>query len=273
MKHAFLTTALALPLLLSACKSAPGTYSASSNPNATSDRAAPRLSQGTGSDYYLLNLSWSPEFCYSHPNAVECASHSTFVLHGLWPQNNNGNFPENCSSAPGPSDPSSFSDIYPDQGLLQHEWRTHGTCSGLSADDFLTTARAAYRSISIPPALANLTSQTSMPPDEIVSLFTRANPALSCDSVAIGCGHNFLTAVEICLDKSLHPSPVDPSAPAAPTLSASHPHDDLPIGFGALEGSHLCSKRSFSPFEVTKGPQFRVLTEDHAQTRLEYTSL
>ncbi len=204
MKHASLTITLAL-LLLSACKSAPNTDAASPGSSPTSDRATQHLAQGTGFDYYLLNLSWSPEFCYSHPSAVECASHSTFVLHGLWPQNTNGSYPENCSDAPGPADPSAFSDIYPDQGLLQHEWHTHGTCSGLGADDFLTTARSAYRSIAIPPTLSGITSQTSMPPAEIIALFTHANPALTPDSVAISCGHNFLTAVEVCLDKTLHP--------------------------------------------------------------------
>lgn len=204
MKHASLAITLAL-LLLTACKSAPSVDSPSPSPSATSDRATPHLAQGNGFDYYLLNLSWSPEFCYSHRSAPECASHPTFVLHGLWPQNTNGSYPENCSDAPGPADPTSFSDIYPDQGLLQHEWQTHGTCSGLSANDFLATARAAYRSITIPPALSNLSSQTSMPPDEIVALFIRANPGLPSESVAISCGHNFLTAVEVCLDKSLHP--------------------------------------------------------------------
>ena len=205
MKLASLATSIALLIMLSACKSAPNTEAAAPSSSVTSNRETPQVAHGTGFDYYLLNLSWSPEFCYSHRNAPECASHSTFVLHGLWPQNTNGTYPENCSEAPGPTDPTSFSDIYPDQGLLQHEWRTHGTCSGLSADDFLATARTAYRSISIPPTLATLTTQTSMPPNEIVSLFTRANPGLSRNSVAISCGHNFLTAVEVCLDKSLHP--------------------------------------------------------------------
>src|ERR1700742_3637631 len=63
-------------------------------------------------DYYLLNLSWSPEFCYAHPNAAECASHPTFVLHVLWPQNTDGTYPQNCSTSPGPADPSQYSDIY-----------------------------------------------------------------------------------------------------------------------------------------------------------------
>ena len=205
MKHAILPAVFALLLTLSACKATPNTNSESSTPSATPDRARPHVATGSGFDYYLLNLSWSPEFCYSHPTAAECASHSTFVLHGLWPQNTNGSYPENCSNAPGPEDPASFSDIYPDQGLLEHEWRTHGTCSGLNAADFFANARTAYKSVAIPATISNLSSQISMPPDEIISLFTRANPGLSPESMAISCGHNFLTAVEVCLDKSLHP--------------------------------------------------------------------
>ena len=203
MKQAILPLALTLFVLLSACKA--NQPAGAPSPSASAERPSSHLPQGSGFDYYLLNLSWSPEFCYSHQDAPECASHSTFVLHGLWPQNTNGSYPEKCSNAPGPVDPPAFKDIYPDQGLLEHEWSTHGTCSGMSADDFFATARAAYRSITIPPALASLTSQTSMPPDEIVSLFTRANPGLPPESVAVSCGHNFLTAIEVCLDKSLHP--------------------------------------------------------------------
>jgi ribonuclease T2 len=161
---------------------------------------------GSGFDYYLLNLSWSPEFCYSHPSAQECAAHDAFVLHGLWPENIDGTYPENCSNAPGPADPGKYSDLYPDAGLLDHEWRTHGTCSGLSADAFFATARAAYRSVRIPPELANLKQQTSMPPAEILGLFTERNPGIPRSSLVLSCGHNFLTAVEACLDKSLHPT-------------------------------------------------------------------
>lgn len=156
-------------------------------------------------DFYLLNLSWSPEFCHSHPTAAECAMHSTFVMHGLWPQNNDGTYPQNCSNAPGPADPSQYSDIYPDPSLLQHEWATHGTCSGLSPDDYFTAARKAFRSVTIPPKLAGLTSQTSMPPDQILGLFTAANSQLAQPDMALSCGNNYLTAVEICLDKTLQP--------------------------------------------------------------------
>ncbi len=104
-------------------------------PASTACAAQPSATQNF--DYYLLNLSWSPEFCHSHPNATECAEHSTFVLHGLWPQNNDGTYPQNCSTEPGPHNPADYNDIYADPGLLRHEWRTHGTCSGLSPDAVL----------------------------------------------------------------------------------------------------------------------------------------
>ena len=92
-------------------------------------------------DFYLLTLSWSPEFCVTHPQAAECAAHPGFVLHGLWPQNNDGSYPEDCSDAAGPSDPGAFRDIFPDEHLLEHEWQTHGTCSGLGPDAYFSEAQ------------------------------------------------------------------------------------------------------------------------------------
>jgi ribonuclease T2 len=161
-------------------------------------------------DYYLLNISWSPEFCHSHPSDIQCARHSTFVLHGLWPQNTNGTYPQNCGTSPGPSDPSKYADIYPDPGLLQHEWKTHGTCSGLSPDAYFTAARQAFQSVTIPPTLANLNHQISLPPAKILNLVIDTNPSLTRESLALSCGNNFLTAVEVCLDKSFHPTSCGP---------------------------------------------------------------
>ncbi|HEY4009158.1 MAG TPA: ribonuclease T2 [Acidobacteriaceae bacterium] len=164
--------------------------------------------QPTGSqnfDYYLLNLSWSPEFCYSHPDAAECGRHASFVLHGLWPQDTNGSYPQHCSNAPGPANPSAYSDIYPDPGLLEHEWQTHGTCSGLPPDEFFGLARTAFDLIKVPSQLAQLNTQVSMAPEQILSLMAESNPSIPRSSLALSCGNNYLTAIEVCLDKQLHP--------------------------------------------------------------------
>ena len=201
MKPSALILAFALLVPIAGCKS-----SAPSGPAGdTSSARHAALPVGSGCDYYLLNLSWSPEFCHSHPNAAECSAHSTFVLHGLWPQNYDGTYPENCSNAPGPANPSAYKDIYLAQNLLEHEWRTHGPCSGLSADDFLNTAREAYKSITVPQRLETLTKQASMSPNQIMNLFMVDNPRIPRESLAVSCGNNYLTAVEICLDISLKP--------------------------------------------------------------------
>jgi ribonuclease T2 len=161
-------------------------------------------------DYYLLNLSWSPEFCYSHPSAAECAQHRAFTLHGLWPQNKTGPYLENCTDAPGPRDPSAYSDIYPDMGLLRHEWKTHGTCSGLAPDAFFTLARQAVQSVAIPTELSSLDHQISLPPDQILDLFSKSNPDIPRASLALSCGNNYLTAIEICMGKMLKPTACGP---------------------------------------------------------------
>jgi ribonuclease T2 len=157
-------------------------------------------------DYYLLTLSWSPEFCEAHPTARECAQHPAFVLHGLWPQNANGSYPQNCSNAPGPNNPPAYRDIYPDPGLLRHEWKTHGTCSGLSPEAFFTLARQAFHSVAIPASLTQLNQQISLPPAQIIALFQTANPTIPAASLALSCGNNRLTAIEVCMDKNAQPT-------------------------------------------------------------------
>jgi ribonuclease T2 len=203
---------LALLPALSACNPRPAPTPEPKPPARSSQAVAQTPSSAAAQpfDYYLLNISWSPEYCHSHPSDIQCARHSTFVLHGLWPQNADGSYPQNCSTARGPADPSQYADIYPDPGLLKHEWKTHGTCSGLAPDAYFTSARTAFQSVTIPPTLANLNHQISLPPAQILSLVSKSNPNLTQQNLALSCGNNNLTAVEVCLDKSLRPTPCGP---------------------------------------------------------------
>jgi ribonuclease T2 len=203
---------LALLPALSACNPRPAPTPEPKPPARSSQAVAQTPSSAAAQpfDYYLLNISWSPEYCHSHPSDIQCARHSTFVLHGLWPQNADGSYPQNCSTARGPADPSQYADIYPDPGLLKHEWKTHGTCSGLAPDAYFSAARTAFQSVIIPPTLANLNHQISLPPAQILSLVSKSNPTLTSQNLALSCGNNYLTAVEVCLDKSLRPTPCGP---------------------------------------------------------------
>jgi ribonuclease T2 len=157
-------------------------------------------------DYYLLTLSWSPEFCHSHTDKPECQSgHHGFVLHGLWPQYVNG-YPENCSTAPGLSNPSEMADIMPDPGLVAHEWSTHGTCSGLDAEAYFKLLRQAFRSVKIPDRFASASANFSVSPQDVKSAFVQSNSGLSANEMTVSCGNNYLTAVSLCLTKDLKPT-------------------------------------------------------------------
>ena len=107
-------------------------------------------------DYYLLALSWAPNYCAGHPNdhSSECriGGHTGFVLHGLWPQANSGAPPMSCSTAsPVAADTvDHMLNFMPSRGLIQHEWKEHGTCSGLSAQEYFAKVELAFRNVHVP---------------------------------------------------------------------------------------------------------------------------
>ncbi len=157
-------------------------------------------------DFYVLTLSWSPEFCHGHSDSPECQTdHRGFIVHGLWPQFTHG-YPENCSDSPGLSNPSEMLDIMPDERLIEHEWTTHGTCSGLNADEYFGLVRKAYTSVKIPARLVTPSEEFSIAPDEVKRQFLQANSRLSPDSIAVSCGNNYLTGLYICMTKNLEPT-------------------------------------------------------------------
>lgn len=157
-------------------------------------------------DYYLLTLSWSPEFCYSHRDKPECQSgHFGFVVHGLWPQYVEG-YPERCSNAPGLKNPAEMRDLMPDAGLVAHEWTTHGTCSGLEAEAYFKQLRQAFESVKIPQRLKSPQQEFSISPQNLKGDFIQENPGFNTNEMLVSCGNNFLTAVSFCMTKDLKPT-------------------------------------------------------------------
>ena len=175
-------------------------------PRHRSKRGRPQEQVAPGQfDFYLFNLSWSPEFCATHGDSPECGRHLGFVVHGLWPQDTDGNYPENCSNAPGPTNPQADTDIFPTASLVTHEWQTHGTCSGLGASDYFAAAHKAYAAVKLPANIGAGSDTNGVTPDALLARFAAANPNYPAGSFALSCGNNRLTAIEICLTKSLQP--------------------------------------------------------------------
>jgi ribonuclease T2 len=160
-------------------------------------------------DYYVMALSWSPTYCELHPDEDEQCAHKGygFVLHGLWPQYENGGGPEQCrtSAAPGRKTISQALAFMPSRALIDHEWRAHGACTGLDADAYFALADKAFGAIHAPPELDAPAVSRSMTQAALRDAFRRANPGLADDMLSLHCSRGQLVEVRVCLDKDLAP--------------------------------------------------------------------
>ncbi|MDA9544177.1 ribonuclease T [Bradyrhizobium sp. CCBAU 45321] len=162
-------------------------------------------------DFYVLALSWSPSFCEEAAerggrSQMQCSGRPyAFVVHGLWPQYENG-FPEYCQR-PAPrlnrNIVSSMLDLMPAPGLIFNEWDKHGTCSGLEGRGYFEMIRKARAAIKIPPEYLDLAQAKTVAPAEVEEAFIKANPGLSSAAVSVTCNRTRLSEVRICLSKDL----------------------------------------------------------------------
>ncbi len=165
----------------------------------------------SGFDFYVLALSWSPTFCASakaSSNRDQCGEGKRYglVVHGLWPQNERG-YPENCPTDQPRRVPEKLGrtlfDIMPSMGLIGHQWRKHGTCSGLAQADYFALTRAAYERVRIPDSLRNAERATTVDVDAIETQFTRANAGMTRQALAVTCERGKLSEIRVCLTPQL----------------------------------------------------------------------
>ena len=166
-------------------------------------------------DYYTLVLSWSPTHCLTKGHRrgdAQCDvdGDSDFILHGLWPQYAVG-WPEDCYRGKHPWVPSAVirdvADIMPDKGIIIHEYRSHGTCSGLSPAAYFSLARRAFEKVTIPRTLDDPKTQRFVSPEKVESEFLAANKWMRPEMIAVTCRRGNLFDVRICFTKDLEPRP------------------------------------------------------------------
>jgi ribonuclease T2 len=130
------------------------------------------------------------------------------VVHGLWPQyNGTSSGPEHCGNQPGPSNPDSLLDIIPTTSLVEHEWETHGTCSGLTANDYFGLIRREFTSFHAPAQLQDANRQSIVGVSELKTAIAQANPGMDESEIALSCRGRYLSEVELCLSKDGKPQP------------------------------------------------------------------
>jgi len=157
-------------------------------------------------DYYLLSLSWSPSYCLTHQqDRRECGMGLGFVLHGLWPQFDSGRYPQYCQSGSQlPQQAAALGQtLYPSAKLMQHEWESHGTCSGLDAMQYFRTADRALAVVQVPAMFEAPRHTMTLTRLQIAAAFRDANPALPEDAFTVICNRDQLSEVRICLTRDL----------------------------------------------------------------------
>ncbi len=161
-------------------------------------------------DYYVLALSWSPSYCALEGDARgddQCHPRHDygFTLHGLWPQYELG-WPSHCRSAgrnPSRSETAAMTDIMGSSGLAWYQWKKHGRCSGLSAEDYFATARRAYERVQLPNVFSPLDRDVKLPAAVVEEAFLEANDGLERSMITITCKAGRIREARICLTQDL----------------------------------------------------------------------
>uniref|UniRef100_A0A7S3HT29 Uncharacterized protein n=1 Tax=Spumella elongata TaxID=89044 RepID=A0A7S3HT29_9STRA len=124
-------------------------------------------------DMYVFAYTWTPQYCYgtSYPGCKDPQPYwgDHFTMHGLWPEYSTGGYPQTCTKEPydkasadyvgwddmtkywpeveyNPSDPN-YTQFW------DHEWTKHGTCTGLSQNDYFQTTINLIKSFGTPDSL------------------------------------------------------------------------------------------------------------------------
>jgi ribonuclease T2 len=158
-------------------------------------------------DFYVLTLSWSPNYCATNqkpdPNQCNSGKKLGFVLHGLWPQYQKG-YPANCSLEKlTPAVKQQFPGLYPSNHLYNHEWQKHGTCAGTTPQGYLALSKKLKDSVAIPAVYNRPAKPFRTTIQGLKSSFMSANREFTANGIAPYCSDSgrFLQEVFFCYAK------------------------------------------------------------------------
>ena len=163
-------------------------------------------------DYYVLALSWSPNWCVLEGDgrdAEQCGRDFGWVVHGFWPQYEDG-WPAYCPTVertPSRQVAAAQADLFGAGGAAWYQWKKHGVCSGLSAEDYYRLTRAAWARVNRPEVLRRLEKPVKLPAAVIEQAFLQANPGWEPDMVTITCASGYVQEARICFTRGLDPRP------------------------------------------------------------------
>lgn len=174
---------------------------------APSDREPRRLLPIGG---YTLSLIWLPQQCRANGAGFACGERRTagFVLHGLWPDGKEKDWPQWCNAAP-VLPVATIKAHYcatPSPQLIQHEWAKHGTCmAGYTPERYFALSNRLFDGFK-QPDLRRLSTR----PATVASVqraIAAGNPGLRSDMMRLNLDRDgWLQEVWLCLDTGFKPN-------------------------------------------------------------------
>jgi ribonuclease T2 len=184
-------------------------------------RSATKKKQSTNFDFYVLSMSYQPEFCYQHryDDFAGCDAPLDFwrgslTLHGLWPEFKDGEYPSTCSNEK--FNPETVDDLGEDRfntfwpnvkavdhsrshySFWEHEWTKHGTCTGLSQDEYFDTALKHF----LPsPNIIRENYGSTITKSDLLDAY-RQDIYSDYGDVVLVCSGDFLSEVRICVGRT-----------------------------------------------------------------------
>ena len=135
--------------------------------------------------YYKLAISRSKEWCIANRKNHYDQCSLEYTVHGLWPQCQTG-YPQNCRVDFGVrSDYVNYkklSKVIPSKYLIKHEWKKHGTCSGLKRSQYFAKAMEFWSSLHRPTVKPGKYTY-----QQLVKLWLQKNPKLTSESIELAC--------------------------------------------------------------------------------------
>lgn len=156
--------------------------------------------------YYVLALSWSPEWCRtrkaSRYDTLQCRDNRfAWVLHGLWPNGAGQRHPAFCGppvQLPAATLRRNLC-MTPSADLLQHEWAAHGSCAFKTPDAYFAQGSALYTTLKRPSPLRAKTA------GDVRTAFAAANPGFPRNGIFVGTQSGKLSEVRVCYDLAFKP--------------------------------------------------------------------
>ena len=194
---------------------------------------------------YVLAASWQPAFCEEHRRPPECRSQtadrfdaSHFALHGLWPEPPGNDYCRVSRALRAADEAGRWRELPPVEltartraelalvmpgtasGLDRHQWLKHGTCYGVTPEEYFAEALALTQQLNASRVLALFAAKVGewLGEAELRAAFERSFGAGAGARVTIDCSAGMITELKISLRGA-----IDPGARLADLIAAARP--------------------------------------------------